>query len=283
MAARPRTLPATLTPVVLGTAIAAKEGFFSLPVFLATLAAALLMQIGTNFVNDVADFLRGADKQRKGPTRVTQSGLLSSREVIAGSAVVFGLATLIGVYLVMVGGWPILLVGVFAILSAIAYTAGPFPLAYHGLGDVFAFVFFGLIAVNFTHFLQTHSITTLSLLCSIPIAFLVTNILIVNNLRDIDTDLAANKHTLATRLGATGTRWQYSIQLGLAYLLLMAIGLAAPASAWRILPALTLPLAIRLVRLVWSARELPQFNRALGSTAQLELWFGLALAVGVLM
>ena len=283
MAARPRTLPATLTPVILGTAIAAKEGFFSLPVFLATLAAALLMQIGTNFVNDVADFLRGADKQRKGPTRVTQCGLLSFKEVIAGSVVVFGLATLIGVYLVMVGGLPILLVGVFAILSAIAYTAGPFPLAYHGLGDVFAFIFFGIIAVNFTHYLQAHIITLLSALCSIPIAFLVTNILIVNNLRDIDTDKLANKHTLAVRIGPTNTRWQYSIQLGLAYLFLIGIALAAPASEFRAMPILTLYFAIRLIRLVWSAKELPQFNRALGGTAQLELWFGLALAVGVIL
>lgn len=283
MAARPRTLPATITPVLVGTAAAAREGRFDPLVFVATLAAALLLQVGTNFVNDVADFLRGADRARKGPTRVTQSGLLTPRQVIAGSVAVFGLATLIGLYLVSVGGAPILLIGVFAIASAVAYTAGPFPLAYHGLGDVFAFVFFGVIAVTGTHFLQAGAWTALAVAASLPIACLVTNILVVNNLRDIDTDRAAGKHTLAVRIGARWTRRQYAAQLGLAYAIpavLVATGLAGPfvALAW-----LTAPAAVSTARLVWAARETPEFNRALGRTAQLELWFGAALALGLVL
>lgn len=283
MAARPRTLPATITPVLVGTAAAVRDGRFEPLVFLATLAAALLLQIGTNYVNDVADFLRGADRARKGPTRVTQSGLLTPRQVIAGSAAVFGLATLIGVYLVSVGGAPILLIGAFAIVSAVAYTAGPFPLAYHGLGDVFAFVFFGLIAVNGTHYLQTGAWTAPAFAASLSIAFLVTNILVVNNLRDIGTDKAAGKHTLAVRIGARWTRVQYTVQLGLAYAIpavMVITGLTGPFVA---LTWLTAPAAVSVARRVWAARETPDFNRALGRTAQLELWYGAALALGLVL
>ncbi len=201
LAARPKTLPASISPVLVGSALALREGQFDVAVFLATLAAAVLLQIGANYSNDVFDYLKGADKARVGPTRVTQSGMVTPRQMMIATGVVFGLAALLGLYLVSVGGWPILLIGLVSIVCAVAYTAGPFPLAYRGLGDVFAFVFFGVVAVMGAYFLQTQQFTWMSFIASLPNALFATCIIITNNLRDIDTDRAAGKHTLAVRIG----------------------------------------------------------------------------------
>jgi 1,4-dihydroxy-2-naphthoate polyprenyltransferase len=284
IAARPKTLPASIAPVLVGTALAAREGAFSPQVFAATLAAAVLLQVGANYANDVFDFLKGADKQRIGPTRVTQSGLLTPRQMLAGTGVVFALATLIGVYLAVVGGLPIIIVGLCAIVAAIAYTAGPFPLAYNGLGDLFAFVFFGVVAVTGTHFLQAQALSQLALLCSTPTALLVTNIIVVNNLRDIDTDRAANKRTLAVRIGDKNTRIEYALFVALAYLIPAGLWLADQLRGlgW-MLTWLSIPVAARLAGELWRTPRGPLLNPLLGRTAQLNLLYAVLIGIGLLL
>jgi 1,4-dihydroxy-2-naphthoate octaprenyltransferase len=283
LAARPKTLPASIAPVVVGTALAMREGKFDLFIFLATLAAAILLQVGANYANDVFDFLKGADKHRVGPTRVTQAGLLTSKQMLIGTGVVFALSAMIGATLVAVGGLPILIIGVLAIIGAIAYTAGPFPLAYHGLGDVFAFLFFGVIAICGTYFLQAKQFTLFALLASIPTALLVTNIIVVNNLRDIDTDRAANKRTLAVRIGDRATRIEYSLFVAIAYLVplvLWATGFLR-GFAWLIV-WLSLPVAYTLVKVMWQTPRSPALNPILGRTAQFNLLFATQFAMGLL-
>src|SRR5579875_960856 len=198
LAARPHTLPAAVVPVLVGTALAIADRHFNLPVALATLLASLLIQIGTNFANDYYDFHKGADtEERLGPMRVTASGVFTPAQVAKATAITFALALVVGLYLVWAGGVPILLIGLFSILSGIAYTGGPYPLGYNGLGDVFVFVFFGLVAVMGTYFLQAGTVTLGAFMAAVPVGLLCTNILIVNNLPDIDTDRAAGKRTLA--------------------------------------------------------------------------------------
>jgi len=282
LAARLRTLPASIAPVLIGTALAVRAGSFSLWPFLATLAAAVLLQIGANYSNDVFDFLKGADKGRVGPTRVTQSGLATPRQMLIATSIVFGLATLIGIYLVIVGGWVILATGLLAILFAVAYTAGPFPLAYNGLGDVFAFLFFGIVAVNGTFWIQAHQFTGFSLLASLPTALLVMNIIIVNNLRDIDTDRAANKRTLAVRIGDRNTRLEYTLSLVLAFL--VPVAMAVAYSAWSlVLPILIAPVAYKLAQDMWRTPRSPALNPILGRTAQFNLWFAILFAAGLVL
>jgi len=182
LASRPKTLPAAVAPVIVGTAVAARAGAFRPLAALAALLAALLLQIGANYANDLFDFKRGADTEtRLGPTRVTATGLLTPRQVAAGMWASFGLAALVGVYLIHVGGWPILFVGVLSILAAVAYTAGPLPLGYHGLGDLAVFVFFGLVAVVGAYYVQAHELTAVAFLAAVPMGALITAILVVNN------------------------------------------------------------------------------------------------------
>jgi 1,4-dihydroxy-2-naphthoate octaprenyltransferase len=206
LAARPATLPAAVVPVLVGTAAALAEGAqFHAFIFVMTLLCSSLIQIGTNFANDYSDFLKGADHEgRLGPVRVTQSGLISQDDVKRGIFVAFGLAVIIGGYLAWIGGWPIILIGILSVISGLAYTGGPYPLGYHGLGDLFVFVFFGVIAVTGTAYLQAGHWGVLPLTLSIPVGLLVTNILVVNNLRDLPTDIVAGKRTLATRIGDRG-------------------------------------------------------------------------------
>jgi len=283
LASRPATLPAAAVPVLVGTAAALGEGARFHPlVFTATLLAALLIQIGTNFANDYSDFHRGADHEgRLGPVRVTQSGLLSHAAVRRGIVVAFGLAVGLGAYLVWVGGWPIVLIGVLSILSGLAYTGGPWPFGYHGLGDVFVFVFFGLVAVTGTAYLQTGTWSPLALAAAVPVGLLVTNILVVNNLRDLPTDRDAGKRTLAVRLGERGTRAQYALLTALAYLVPAAMALGAPARRWLLLPWLTLPLGAALVRQVLGGLSGRALNPMLKRTGQLLLLFGVLLAAGL--
>jgi 1,4-dihydroxy-2-naphthoate octaprenyltransferase len=281
LAARPKTLPASIAPVLVGTALATRAGEIDLLVFVATLVTAVLLQIGANYANDVFDFLKGADKARIGPTRVTQSGLLTPRQMLTGTAAIFITATLLGVYLVYVGGLPIVVIGVCAIIAALAYTAGPFPLAYHGLGDLFAFLFFGIVAVLGTSLLQTGRIEVLTVLGSLPTALLVTNIIVVNNLRDIDTDREANKRTLAVLIGDRRTRIEYVLFVALAYLtppLLWLFGLLGPGAllAW-----LSLPAGIALARDLWRTPRSPALNPILGRTAQFNLLFSALFALGI--
>lgn len=283
LAARPRTLPAAIAPVVVGTALALRDGAFAPGAAVAAILVALLLQIGANFANDVFDFKRGADTaERLGPTRVTQGGLIAPDRVLAATVGVVVLAALAGLYLVLRGGWPILLLGGAAIIATFAYTGGPFPLGYNGLGEVFVLIFFGFVAVAGTYYVQALHLSGLALAAAIPIGALVTNILVVNNLRDLDTDRKAGKRTLAVRLGREATRAEYLLLFTIAYLTPPALMLAGALSPWALLPLLTIPLAARLVR--QTRQEVGRaLNKTLVGTAQLELLFSVLFAIGILL
>lgn len=283
MASRPRTLPAAVAPVVVGTAFASHDGAFQPLAALAALLAALLIQIGSNFANDLGDYLRGTDaRDRVGPTRVTTAGLLTPRQVEMGMVVVFGLAALCGVYLILLGGWPILLVGVLSIIAAIAYTAGPLPFGYYGLGDLGTFVFFGLIAVGGTYYVQAHALAPAVWLGGVAMGCLVTAILVVNNVRDADSDRAAGKRTVAVLLGRRGARIEYLLLLAVAYAIPLILWLALGYRPGALLAWLTLPLAYRQARAVFTILG-PALNKTLASTAQLAVAYAVALAVGILI
>ena len=285
LASRPATLPAAAVPVLVGTAAAIMQGAIFRPlIFAATLIAALLIQIGTNFANDYSDFHRGADHAgRLGPVRVTQSGLISQEAVRRGIAVAFGLALVPGAWLSWIGGWPILAIGIVSILCGLAYTGGPWPLGYHGLGDVFVFLFFGIVAVTGTAYLHLGAWSLFALLLSVPIGLLVTNILVVNNLRDLPTDRAAGKRTLAVRFGARAARTQYVVSTALAYVVPGALALGGDGRRWLLLPLASAPLAVVLVRRIVRGVEGRELNPVLERTGQLLLLYGLLLAIGLLL
>ncbi len=275
MAIRPRTLAAGAIPVAVGTAVVAREGEVRAGPALAALAGALLLQIGSNLANDYYDCVRGADTaDRKGPLRVTQAGLIPPAAVRRGYRVAFGLAFLVGIYLVAVGGWPIVAIGLAGILCGWAYTGGPAPLGYVGLGDVLVFAFFGPAAVVGTAYVQTGEASQLAWRASVPIGLLATAILAVNNLRDLDTDRACGKRTLAVRLGRRFSRVYYVL------LVLGAFAAAVPAGGARAAGAfvVALPLAVAPTWAVLSTVDGPALNRALAQTAVLLVGYGALLA-----
>ncbi len=284
LAIRPRTLPAAAAGVVMGTALAWRDGFFRLDATLVCLFAALLLQVGSNLANDVFDFERGTDTpERLGPTRVTQAGLLTPREVKTGMFSVFGVAALLGLYLAWLGGWPIIIIGIAAIFSAIAYTGGPFPLGYHGLGDLFVFIFFGLASVAGTYYVQAGFVSAAAWWMTVPPGLIITAILVVNNLRDLENDRKANKHTLAVMMGEQATKIQYLICMVIAYLVLPVAALFGIASWFALLAWLSLPIAFKAGRVVFTQKGRP-LNAALAGTGQTALvfsllfWLGLALS-----
>ena len=282
LAIRPATLPAAVGPVAVGLGVAIGEGVFELLPALAALAVALLLQVASNLANDLFDFRSGADnEERLGPPRTAALGLLTQRELAAGMAVVVGLAGAVGLYLVAIGGPVILVLGVLAIASAFAYTGGPWPYGYHGLGEVFVFVFFGLVAVTGTTYLQTGTLEPLALAAAIPVGALITAVLVINNLRDIDSDRRAGKHTLAVRLGPRGTIAEYDLLLLVAFAtppLLALTGDAAPAV---LLALLSLPLAVPLLRVVHAGGDPRRLNAVLKGTARLSLVFAVLFAIGL--
>ncbi|HEX2722916.1 MAG TPA: 1,4-dihydroxy-2-naphthoate polyprenyltransferase [Gemmatimonadaceae bacterium] len=282
LASRPATLPAAAVPVVVGAAAAVSEGATFRPlVFGATLICALLIQIGTNFANDYSDFHRGADTaDRLGPLRVTQSGLMKQAQIRSGIAIAFGLALIIGAGLAWIGGWPIVAIGALSVASGLAYTGGPFPLGYHALGDLFVFVFFGLVAVTGTAYLQTGSWSTFALMMSVPIGLIATAILVVNNLRDVATDRVAGKRTLAVRIGEPATRVEYALFIVFAYIVPLAVALMDPSRRPLLLTWTTFPLALGLTRRVLGGTTGRDLNRVLKQTAKLLLYFGILLAFG---
>lgn len=287
MAMRPRTLPVSIAPVLVGTAVAFEHGGLGPGgvhpgAALAAAFGALFLQIGSNFANDVFDFEKGADTEdRIGPPRATQLGLLSPGALRGGMLVVFALATLAGVYLALVVGPVILAVGAFSILAAIVYTGGPWPLAYHGLGDVAVFLFFGLVAVVGTSFVQTGALVDLAWLAAIPVGALATAILVVNNLRDIETDRRAGKRTLAVRLGRGGARSEWALLVAGAYLTICVLWLGFGEMPWVLLPWLSAPKAWALWRVIRSTETGPELNEALAGTAQLGFLFSLLFALGL--
>lgn len=282
LAIRPRTLPAAVAPVIVGAAMAFADNGFKVFPALAALIGALLLQIGVNLANDYFDYVKGIDtSDRLGPVRVTQSGLISPDQVRAGMILVFVLAIAVGLYLVAAGGWAILLVGCAAIIAALSYSGGPYPLASHGLGDLFVFIFFGLVAVCGTYYVQTHQLTTATVLMAIPMGLLITAILVVNNLRDIKTDRKAGKNTLAVILGEQGARLEYVLLLAVAYLLPLVFWVAGLLPAGVLLALVSLPLAISWIRVIMTS-EGPILNQALAGTAKTTLIYSLLLSIGII-
>ncbi|MFC1863520.1 1,4-dihydroxy-2-naphthoate polyprenyltransferase [Thermodesulfobacteriota bacterium] len=282
-AIRPRTLPAALAPIVVGTAMAfADDAFQALPC-LAAFIGALLLQITVNLANDYFDFTKGVDSDdRVGPIRVIQKGIISLSMMRFAIAVTLGVSLLIGIYLIYVGGWPILAIGVASILAALAYSGGPYPLGSHGMGDLLVFIFFGLVAVCGTYYLQTIRLTYIVVVVSIPMGLLITAILVVNNMRDIETDREAMKYTLAVILGRKGAMIEYFLLLAGAYLipiLLYAAGIFSPSI---LLTFLSLPFAVYLTGRVFNEKG-RVLNAVLAKTAQLTLIYSLLFSAGIIL
>jgi len=272
---------AAAAPVAVGTAVAIRDGGFALLPALAALLGALLLQVGSNLANDVFDFQRGADAPgRVGPLRVTQTGLLTPTQVLRGMWVVFALSLIPGLYLAARGGWPVVAIGIAAIAAAVLYTGGPLPYGYKGMGEFFVFVFFGLVAVSGTYYVQTNTLTLLAIAASVPIGLLTSAILVVNNLRDIGPDRAVGKTTLAVLLGARGTRIEYLLLLGLAFAAPPALFAAGLAPPWVMIAWISAPLAERQARIVITQSG-AALNAALAGTALLTLAFSLLFAAGL--
>jgi 1,4-dihydroxy-2-naphthoate octaprenyltransferase len=283
-AARVPTLAAAAVPVLVGSAMAARDGAFRAGPAAAALLGAILIQVGTNLANDLGDHRRGADTgERLGPRRALQQGWLTPAQVRSGAALCFALASVAGVYLAWAAGWPVIAIGLASIAAGVAYTAGPWPLAYNGLGEVFVFLFFGVVAVCGTYFVQARALHPWVLLASVPVGALATAILVVNNVRDIETDRGAGKRTLAVRMGRDRTRGFYSSLLMIAYLGLFALVISRHAGDWALLPLLTLPLAFAEIRRVALREDGPSLNRALRGTARLQVLFGTLFAIGLLL
>jgi len=282
-AARPRTLPAAVAPVLVGSALAAHDHRFDPGAAGLCLAFALLVQVGTNFANDYYVFLKGADTAaRVGPRRAVASGLVAPAVMRRAMAGVLALAFVTGLGLIHWGGPWMLAVGVASILCGIAYTGGPYPLGYHGLGDLFVFLFFGLVAVATTYFVQAGRVSFHALLAGVPIGLLAANILVVNNYRDFETDMAAGKRTLVVRFGRRYARAQFALSLMVAFAVPVAF-LASGYPAWCLLPLLTAPLAVsHLRRLARSQTPLEQVS-LLGDTGKLLALYAVLFAVGVLL
>ena len=282
LAIRPKTLSAAAAPVLVGAGLAAmNDAFVPLPV-VAAFAGAILIQIGTNLANDYYDYVRGADThERVGPVRVTQAGLIPPKRVWWGMMIALALASVIGIYLVRVGGWPIVWIGLASLVSAVAYTGGPFPIAYHGLGDPFVFVFFGLVAVGGTYWVQTLSLPGEVVLAGSGIGVMSTAILVANNLRDLDSDALTGKRTLAVRLGRTASRVEYA--------LLVAVGLSIPVLGialfgWPLASLATLLAgfaALTPMSLIMTRDQARDLIPALPGTARLLGLYGLLLALGL--
>ncbi|HXD64461.1 MAG TPA: 1,4-dihydroxy-2-naphthoate polyprenyltransferase [Solirubrobacteraceae bacterium] len=284
MAARPRTLPAAVAPVLVGTSLAGFAHVFYPLRFVAALLAALFIQVGTNLSNDYSDARRGADAEdRLGPVRVTAGGLVPPRQVLIATYVSFGLAVLFGIYLIAVAGWQLLIVGAASILAGVGYTGGPKPYGYEGLGEVFVFLFFGVVAVAGSYFVQVKALDWEAFALSVPVGLLAAGILVVNNVRDIDSDRRAGKRTLAVKLGRERTRVLYAAVIYVAYLLTPVTWVFGPTTAWVLLPWLTLPLAAAAVRIVRSRTDGPSLNGALARSGMLQLAFCVLLSAGLLL
>jgi 1,4-dihydroxy-2-naphthoate octaprenyltransferase len=272
MAARPRTLSAAVSPVLVGTAIAHRAGALRpLPALLALLAS-LFIQIGTNLANDYSDFKRGADANRLGPQRVTQSGLVAPGTVKLAAWIAFGISGVLGIALAALSGWPVIAIGVASVAAGWLYTGGPWPLGYHGLGDLFVFVFFGLVATSGTAYAQALFVPREAWVAGTAVGSLATAILVVNNLRDRQTDAKVGKNTLAVKLGAAASRAQYVVLVVAPFALAFLLG-----TAWPLLALLAALPALRTVL----REEGAALNRGLGQTARLQILYSVLLAAGL--
>jgi 1,4-dihydroxy-2-naphthoate octaprenyltransferase len=283
MAARVRTLPAAVAPVLVGTSLALGAGHFRPLAFAAALLGAMFIQVGTNLSNDYSDARRGADTEdRLGPVRVTAGGLVPPRQVLIATYVSFGLAVACGAYLVAVAGPELIAVGAASILAGVLYTGGPRPYGYEGLGEVFVFLFFGIVAVTGSYFVQMQALPWQAFACAVPVGLLASAILVVNNVRDLETDRRAGKHTLAVRLGRRRTRALYTAMVAGTFLCAPLLWVLGSMTAWLLLSWAAIPLAVRLVGVVRTRTDGPALNGALAKTGALQLLFCLLLAAGIL-
>ena len=282
LAARPRTLPAAIAPVLVGTSLAGSEDVFRALPFVAALVGSVFIQIGTNLSNDYSDARRGADTDdRLGPVRVTAGGLMPPRRVLTGTYVAFGIAVAAGAYLAAEAGWELLVVGAASILAGVLYTGGPRPYGYEGLGELFVFLFFGLVAVAGSYFVQTEELRWEALALAVPVGLLASAILVVNNVRDVDTDRRAGKRTLAVKLGRERARRLYAAMLVGSFLV---PPLLVPAlSPWLLLTLAAVPLVPPLVRTVSTHTDGAALNGALAGTGRLLAVFSLLLSGGLLL
>ena len=283
LAARPKTLLAAVTPVWVGSACALASDAFRWGPALAALLGAMLLQIASNFANDVFDYEKGADTEaRLGPTRAVAAGWLTPAAMRRGLAVVIALLLVVGAYLVSVAGPILLAIGAASIVSAIAYTGGPYPLGYHGLGDVFVLIFFGFVAVTGTVYVQAGSVPSLAWWAAVPVGCLATGILVVNNVRDVETDVLAGKRTLPARFGRGFGVFEYWALLALSYAALLHPDVAAATGLFGLLPLGTLPLALALGRQV-SRQRGAALNPVLARTALLLFAFGVLLGLAIIL
>lgn len=283
LASRPKTLFAAFPPVIVGASLAFAEGKFDVTASVVALFCSILFQVGANFTNDLYDFLKGADNEKRiGPLRVLNAGLVSVRQMKFAIGLNFGLAFLLGLYLVFIGGSFILIIGLLSILASLAYTAGPYPLAYHGLGELFVFLFFGFVGTVGTFFVNTKEITMIVFIAAIPVGALITNILVVNNYRDIEQDKAAGKYTLSVKLGEKFSRYEYLILLVASFLVPLIIFTNYNFSLWIFLPYLTLPLAYKLALSVFQQTG-AKLNATLELTAKLSALFGALFSLGFIL
>lgn len=284
LAARPATLPAGVAAVVVGSALAGADGVFRWDAFLVTLFAAIAIQVGVNYANDLADAEKGADTAaRIGPTRAVASGLLTAGQMKRGIAVCFGLAAMAGVYLIWLAGWVILAVGIVSIIAALGYTNGPIPYGYYGLGEVFVFVFFGLVATVGTRYVFDRTAPADAWLSGVSMGFLAAAILVANNVRDIETDRTAGKRTLAVMLGRQAARWMYAALVVVAYGVMAVAVVADVLPLWALLTFVSIPLAVAPVRTIFTQTEGPPLIGVLKATARLQLAFAALLSIGVLI
>jgi len=284
LAARPRTLPAAVAPVLVGSSLALAQDEFHPLRFAAALVGSVFIQIGTNLANDYSDARRGADTEdRLGPVRVTAGGLLPPRRVLVGTYVAFGVAVAAGIYLAAVAGWELLVVGALSIAAGVLYTGGPRPYGYAGLGELFVFLFFGVVAVVGSYYVQAEELRWEAFALSLPVGLLAAAILVVNNVRDVDTDRRAGKRTLAVKLGRERARLLFAAVLLLAFAAPLLIAAAGGLSWWLALTVLAWVLAPPLLRTVLTRSDGQALNGALAAAGGLLALFSLLLSAGVLL
>jgi 1,4-dihydroxy-2-naphthoate polyprenyltransferase len=283
MAARPRTLPAAISPVLVGTALAGSEGTFRPLAFVAALIGSVFIQIGTNLSNDYSDARRGADtEERLGPVRVTAGGLVPPRTVLVATWLAFGIAVAAGIYLIAIAGWELLLVGLASIAAGVLYTGGPRPYGYEGLGELFVFGFFGIVAVVGSYYVQTEELRGLAFSLAVPVGLLAAAILMVNNVRDLETDRRAGKRTLAVRLGRRRARRLFAATVYGTFLWTAVVSILAGKPALQLM-WLSFALAPKLVRTVATRTDGPSLNAALARAGQLLAAFSVLVSAGLLL
>lgn len=283
-AARPQTLPASVIPVITGGALAHYHQLFRWDTTIVALICALLIQIGTNFANDYYDFVKGADREdRIGFTRATSAKLVTPQAMFRATYLTMALAFFIGLYLVWIAGWPIFLIGVFSLIFGVAYTGGPYPLGYNGLGDLFVFLFFGFAAVMGTYYVNTMEWSADAFWASVPVGALAVNILVVNNLRDVHQDVISGKRTLGVLLGEGALKAEYAVLAGISFAVPAVLFFSYGYSIWIFLPLISAPACFLLLSQIFFHNDKSTLNKTLERTAQFMILFGLLFSTGILL